>query len=36
MGGGAKGFPPAVGFHGIELGIILKMQALGQNFFKFS
>ena len=32
--GGARSFPPAVGFHGPELEVILNMQALRQNFFE--
>ena len=30
-----KSFPPEVGFHGHELGILLKMKALGKTFLKF-
>ena len=33
-GEGARSFPPAVGFHGPELEVILNMQALRQNFFE--
>ena len=29
-----KSFPPAVGFHGHELGITFKMQALRPKFFE--